>query len=272
MDFRKKNIIISLNYILWRRSMEQAQATICYIDMQLEQLRPDITITGEVGSPVEYEIPVIDGYSFSTEMVVGLDKDEVPTFVKKHSRILYQADRAIRIELRYQKLAAPQPKRADAKQWVAQSDHKFLVKSQQETVSVFDDQQQLIKNNFLQPNTFGTYTQQKEVEDKTYYQIAPHQWVQADDVVLVEDNPKTKQPELWQMTPVDFSAVVKIPDNMQVVLWQINPQTLAQNKLTAHLLDNGTKLKIDGKILIAGELFYHITNDNWIKAKYVSRQ
>lgn len=252
--------------------MEQAQATICYIDMQLEQLRPDITITGEVGSPVEYEIPVIDGYSFSTEMVVGLDKDEVPTFVKKHSRILYQADRAIRIELRYQKLAAPQPKRADAKQWVAQSDHKFLVKSQQETVSVFDDQQQLIKNNFLQPNTFGTYTQQKEVEDKTYYQIAPHQWVQADDVVLVEDNPKTKQPELWQMTPVDFSAVVKIPDNMQVVLWQINPQTLAQNKLTAHLLDNGTKLKIDGKILIAGELFYHITNDNWIKAKYVSRQ
>lgn len=252
--------------------MEQAQATICYIDMQLEQLRPDITITGEVGSPVEYEIPVIDGYSFSTEMVVGLDKDEVPTFVKKHSRILYQADRAIRIELRYQKLAAPQPKRADAKQWVAQSDHKFLVKSQQETVSVFDDQQQLIKNNFLQPNTFGTYTQQKDVEDKTYYQIAPHQWVQADDVVLVEDNPKTKQPELWQMTPVDFSAVVKIPDNMQVVLWQINPQTLAQNKLTAHLLDNGTKLKIDGKILIAGELFYHITNDNWIKAKYVSRQ
>lgn len=252
--------------------MEQAQATICYIDMQLEQLRPDITITGEVGSPVEYEIPVIDGYSFSTEMVVGLDKDEVPTFVKKHSRILYQADRAIRIELRYQKLAAPQPKRADAKQWVAQSDHKFLVKSQQETVSVFDDQQQLIKNNFLQPNTFGTYTQQKDVEDKTYYQIAPHQWVQADDVVLVEDNPKTKQPELWQMTPVDFSAVVKIPDNMQVVLWQINPQTLAQNKLTAHLLDNGTNLKIDGKILIAGELFYHITNDNWIKAKYVSRQ
>ena len=108
--------------------MVQAQATICYINMQLEQLRPDITMTGEVGSPVEYEIPEIEGYSFSTEMVVGLDDDEVPTFVKKYSRVLYQADRAVRIELRYQKLAAPQPKRADAKQWVAQSDHKFLVK------------------------------------------------------------------------------------------------------------------------------------------------
>lgn len=252
--------------------MVQAQATICYINMQLEQLRPDITMTGEVGSPIDYKIPDIEGYSFSTEMVVGLDDDEVPTFVKKYSRVLYQANRAVRIELRYQKLAAPQPKRADAKQWVAQSDHKFLVKSQQETVPVFDDEQEVIENNVLQPNTFGTYTQQKEVSGKTYYQIAPHQWVQADDVVLVEDNPKTKQPELWQMTPVDFAAVVKIPANMQVVLWQINPQTLAQNKLTAHLLDNGTELKIDGKILIAGELFYHIANDNWIKAKYVSRR
>lgn len=74
------------------------------------------------------------------------------------------------------------------------------------------------------------------------------------------------------MAPIDFTAVVKIPDNMQVVLWQINPQTLAQNKLDAHVVDNGTELKIDSKIMIAGELFYHIVNGNWIRSKYVTRK
>ncbi|RHW47838.1 hypothetical protein DS832_03505 [Bombilactobacillus bombi] len=252
--------------------MEKAQAIIHYMDMQMNLLRPEKTLTGQDGELIEYEIPELPGYRFTTELVIGIEDDEMPTFVQPQTEIKYQANHPITIELRYQKLPTAQPKRADAKQWVAQADHKFLVKSQQETIPVFDDDCKIMEQNVLQPNTFGTYTQQKEVGDETYYQIAPHQWVRSSDVVIVENRPKNKQSELWQMAPIDFTAVVKIPDNMQVVLWQINPQTLAQNKLDAHVVDNGTELKIDSKIMIAGELFYHIVNGNWIRSKYVTRK
>ncbi|MBA1434297.1 hypothetical protein [Bombilactobacillus bombi] len=252
--------------------MKEAQAIINYIDMQMQPIRPQKLLTGEVGQPVKFDIPKISGYRYAVQMITGLNDEQIPTFVEPNTVIKYQADRTLQFELRYQKLPTPQPKRADAKQWVAQADHKFLVKSQQETIPVFGDDQQQLLQTVLQPNTFGTYTQQKEVDGQVYYLIAPHQWVRASDVVLVDDKAKVKQPKLWQVTPVDYTVIVKIPDNMQAVLWQIDSQSLAQTKLESHLVDNGTKLKIDAEILIAGEIFYHIVNSNWIKAKYVSRE
>ncbi|UQS81954.1 hypothetical protein MOO45_07135 [Bombilactobacillus folatiphilus] len=239
--------------------MAQGQAVVQYLDAQMNELLPAEQLIGTVGSAIEYKIPQIDGYVYFMK---------IERTAEEGQPLLFTEDQVQQIELRYQTKAQYQEMVAWSDQQTKDHDRLRIRGQAGQEIPIVNAMNQP-QSDTLMSGLYLQFYQQKKLSQTTLYNVGVDQWVRAEDVQfdLEQNNDDSYGP---LTTAIAATAQVSIPEGTQVALWQIDQQNLTAQKLLDQLLDNGSQITIDRQIQVNQDLFYHIVDSQWIKAKRVN--